>query len=265
MSAVTVSPARSGGMRFLQRWLVFLGVLVIWQIVATRVADTFFPPPLQIASAAGRLWFSPLLYTDVLPSLIRLLGAWAVASLLGVAIGIGLGRSKVVADYFEFVFTFLRTLPPPLLVPVFMVVFGISTEMEVATIVFGVIWPVLLNTMDGARSVDVVKADTARVFRLSRRRWVLGVVLPAASPKIFAGLRVALAISLILMVISELVGSTSGIGYQLVTAQGQVDLPAMWAWIALISVLGYVLNRLLLLVEHRVLAWHRAAMGGWEG
>jgi ABC-type nitrate/sulfonate/bicarbonate transport system permease component len=116
---------------------------------------------------------------------------------------------------------------------------------------------VLLNSVDGARSVDPVMADTARVFRLSRARWLFGVVLPAAGPKIFAGLRVSLSIALILMVISEVVGATSGIGYQLSTAQGASDLPGMWSWIALISLLGYLLNRGLLAVEYRALAWSR--------
>ncbi|AHH96900.1 ABC transporter permease [Kutzneria viridogrisea] len=260
MTAISLPQNR---VRTVQRWLVFLGALLLWQVLAARAANPYFPPPVQIAGAAGRLWLSPLLGTNVLPSVARLLGAWAVASVLGVVIGLGLGRSRVVADYFEFLFSFLRTLPPPLLVPVFIVAFGIDSRMEIAVILFGVIWPVLLNTMDGARSVDQVKVDTARAFRISRGRWVLGVVLPAASPKIFAGLRVSLSISLILMVISELGGSTSGIGYQLGTAQGQVDLPGMWAWIVLISLLGYVFNRVLLQVEHRLLAWHRGAMG-WE-
>jgi ABC-type nitrate/sulfonate/bicarbonate transport system permease component len=246
-----------GGVNGWIRAGVLFCALLVWQLVAVEVGNPYFPPPLRIAEAAVRLWPSQHFTADVLPSLLRVLGGWAAASLLGVTIGVLLGRSRVAADYFEFVFTFLRTLPPPLLVPVFMLIFGISTEMEVATIVFGAVWPVLLNSVDGARSVDPVLADTARVFRLSRSRWLFGVVLPAAGPKIFAGLRVSLSIALILMVISEVVGATSGIGYQLGTAQGASDLPGMWSWIALISLLGYLLNRGLLAVEHRALAWSR--------
>ncbi len=239
------------------RVVVLLGAVVVWQLVTLAVGNPYFPPPWRIAEAAVRLWPSDHFVADVLPSLFRVLGGWAVASVLGVVFGVALGRSRTAADYFEYVFTFLRTLPPPLLVPVFMLIFGISTEMEVATIVFGTVWPVLLNAVDGARSMDPVMADTARVFRFSRLRWIFGVVLPAAGPKIFAGLRVSLSIALILMVISEVVGSTSGIGYQLGTAQGASDLPGMWSWIVLISLLGYVLNRGLLAVEHRTLAWSR--------
>jgi len=241
------------------RAAVLLGALVVWQLVSVLAGNPYFPPPLRIGEAAVRLWPSAHFTADVLPSLARVFGGWAAASVVGVAVGVALGRSRALADYFEFVFTFLRTLPPPLLVPVFMLIFGISTEMEVATIVFGAVWPVLLNSVDGARSVDPVMADTARVFRLSRSRWLFGVVLPAAGPKIFAGLRVSLSIALILMVISEVVGATSGIGYQLGTAQGASDLPGMWSWIALISLLGYLLNRGLLAVEHSVMAYRTLA------
>jgi ABC-type nitrate/sulfonate/bicarbonate transport system permease component len=236
------------------RIVVLLGVLMLWQLTAMIAVNPYFPPPARIAEAVGQLWPSAHLADDILPSLVRVLVGWAAASALGITVGVALGRSRAVADYVEFVFTFLRTVPPPLLVPVFMLVFGISTQMEVATIMFGTVWPVLLNAVDGARSVDPVLADTAQVFRIRHLRWVAGVVLPAAGPKIFAGLRVSLSIALILMVISEMVGATSGIGYQLGTAQGAADLPGMWAWIVLTGLLGYLLNRGLLAVEHKALA-----------
>ena len=89
-------------------------------------------------------------------------------------------------------------------------------------------------------------------------RWLVSVVLPAASPKIFAGLRINLAFALILMVVSELVGSADGVGYQITNAEGTFDYRTMWAGIALVSVLGFVLNRLLVAVENRALAWHHS-------
>lgn len=94
---------------------------------------------------------------------------------------------------------------------------------------------------------------------------MFGVVLPAAMPKIFAGLRVSLSLALVLMVVSELVGSTNGIGYQLVNSQQQFDLPGMWTGIVLLGVLGYALNTVLLAVERKVLNWQpsqTAKVGG---
>jgi ABC-type nitrate/sulfonate/bicarbonate transport system permease component len=241
----------------LRRWLVFIAFLLIWQWITVRVAHPYFPTPLRIAQAAGHAWFGGGAFTsDVLPSLGRLLLGWLVAVVLGVPIGLALGRSAVLTDYVSTTFFFFRSVPATLLVPAFLVIFGIGTRAEFATILWGTLWPVLLNTIDGARSLDEVKIETSRAFRIRGPRWVFGVVLPAAAPKIFAGMRLALSIAIILMVVSELMGSTSGIGYRMTDALGNSLLPETWAWIVLVSLLGYLLNALLSFVERRSLAWH---------
>jgi ABC-type nitrate/sulfonate/bicarbonate transport system permease component len=109
--------------------------------------------------------------------------------------------------------------------------------------------------------VPATQVDTARVFRVSRTRWLFAVVLPSASPKIFAGLRISLSLSLILMVISEQVGASNGLGRSLVDAQRAFSLRDMWAVIVLLGVLGYLLNSLLLWLERRALRWHLGSRG----
>nr|WP_232328309.1 ABC transporter permease subunit [Kibdelosporangium sp. MJ126-NF4] len=257
------SGASGGGESGRQRWQLVVScaavaaVLVGWQAIASAAGNVYFPPPVQIAERAGDLWFSPSLLTgDILPSLGMLMGGWLIASVLGIVLGIALGRAGKAMDYVGALLAFARSVPPPLLVPVFMVMFSLGPQTELVTIVTGAVWPVLLNAVDGARSVDATKIDTARAFRISKASWLFGIVLPAAAPKIFAGLRLSLSIALILMVLSELVGTSNGIGYQLNNAQGYSDLAGMWAWIVLIGVLGYLLNRLLLMVQRRSLAWH---------
>ena len=248
-------------------WLVITVIVVLWEIATRLSPSPFFPPPSLIAATARELWLSgpasqlflsDTVFTDVMSSLVRMLGGWAMAGVLGVALGVLLGRSATAMDYLGPTLNFLRAIPPPTLVPVFLALFTLGTPMQLATIVFGTVWPVLLNSVDGARSVDATKSETARAFRLSWPSWVFGVVLPAASPKIFAGLRVSLSLALVLMVISELVGSVDGIGYRLLYAQRQFDFPAMWAGIVLLGVLGFVLNSGLSAVERKVLAWQPA-------
>ncbi|GLW93003.1 ABC transporter permease [Actinokineospora globicatena] len=246
--------------RTAQRWVVFVAAVALWELV-TQLAEAsgaamsfFFPPPSAIALTAKDLWFSSAFGKHILPGVGRMLGGWALAGVIGVALGILLGRSRHAMAYLGAVFNFLRSIPPPLLVPFFVAAVG-TTNMQFPTIVFGTIWPVLLNTVDGARGVDATKVETARVFRLSRTQWTLGVVLPSALPKVFAGLRLSLSIALILMVISELVGSANGIGNQLVRAQRDYEPTAMWAWIVLLGVLGYLFNTVLLALERRALAW----------
>ncbi|WP_432848165.1 ABC transporter permease [Amycolatopsis sp. CA-161197] len=249
---------------FARKWLLFVVLVVIWQVITQFTESVFFPPPTKIVAAAVQLWFSgpashvflgQAVFDHVLPSLARVLGGWLLSVVLGVALGTALGRSKTGMDYVGPLFAFFRAIPPPALVPVFIVLFHIGPGMQIATIIFGSVWPIVLNTVDGVRSVDKVKAETARAFRTPRFYWITTVVLPAAMTKIFAGLRLSLSISLILMAISELVGSLNGIGYALIAAQRAYDFDQMWAWIVLLGILGYGFNAALLAVERRVLKW----------
>jgi len=240
------------------------------EFAARAGGSKFFPPPSEIAVTAAKLWFtgpaSHLFLTDavfdnVFPSLGRTLGGWALAALVGITVGVLLGRSATAMDYVGPLFAFFRSIPPPTLIPVFAVLFGLSSGMQVGSIIFGAVWPVLLNAVDGVRSVDQVKVETARSFRTPKAYWVGMVVLPAAAPKIFAGLRVSLSISLLLMVVSELVGAYNGIGRSLLNAQQDFDFPTMWSWLVLLGILGYVFNTIFLAAERRVLAWQPARLG----
>jgi len=242
--------------RVVQQWAVFVVAIAVWQVAAGAASSVYFPTPWQIAHHGWRLWLTgDTLTEDVLPSLARVLGGWAIAVALGVVAGTALGRTRTGMQYVGALFAFFRAMPSPALLPVFIVLAGLDNDMKLALIVFGCVWPVLLNTVDGVRSVDPVKTDTARSYRIPRVQWVTMVVLPAALPKIFAGLRLSLAIAVILMVVSEMVGDTTGIGYRLRFAQTQFAFLDMWAWIALLGIIGYGLNTALLAVERRALRW----------
>ena len=245
-------------------WLVGAAA-VGWQLAAESAKSGFFPPPSAILARMRRTWFSGAPshlwlshdgIANLLPSVGRLLGGWAAASVIGIALGVAVGRSSALSEYVEPMIHFGRAIPPPTLVPIFLVLFKIGTQMQLATIMFSVIWPVLINSIDGARYVDRLHIETAEVFKFSRSQRVLRIILPAAAPKIFAGLRLSLSLALIIMIISEFVGSTNGVGRELLNAQTAFDVPAMWAVLVLLGILGVVLNAAFLLVERRVLAWH---------
>jgi ABC-type nitrate/sulfonate/bicarbonate transport system permease component len=251
------------------RFLVLAGLIAVWEVATLLAASPFFPTPSTIVTRMHAMWFSgspaTLFLTDaaignILPSLGRMALGFAGGALAGVLLGLAIGLSARVYDYLDGVLQFLRAIPPPALVTVFLVVFGFGMRMQLAFIVFSIVWPVLLNTADGARSVEPLHLQTCQAFRLSRAERLLRVVVPSALPKMFAGLRLALSLSLIVMVFSELLpGTTNGIGFQLTDAYSTFDLPAMWAGIVLLGILGYLLNELFLVVERRVLAWHHAA------
>ncbi|MGN9909825.1 ABC transporter permease [Phytohabitans sp. LJ34] len=253
----------------LSRWGVFVAGVAVWQVATAAAADPFFPTPQVIAGRMYDLWFSGpatrLFLTDgavgnILPSLARLSAGFAIGVLAGVALGLAVGRSAWTYDLLDPVLQFFRAIPPPTLVPVFIVLFSLGPQMQIASIAFSVLWPVLLNAADGARTVEPVQLDTAAVFRLTTVERLRLVIVPSALPKIFAGLRLSLSLSLILMVFSELQpGAADGIGFQLVEATTRFDYETVWAAIVLLGVLGYVLNMGLLAIERRVLSWQRPA------
>jgi ABC-type nitrate/sulfonate/bicarbonate transport system permease component len=256
---------------FVHRWLVLAVGVAAWEAGTRAARSPDFPRPSAIVARMYRLWFSGppsgLFLTsaateNILPSLARMAVGLAASIVVGVAFGLALGRSERVFAYLDPLFQFARVIPPPTLVPVFIVLFSLGTQMQVASIIFSAIWPILLNTTDGARSVDELQMATARVFHLSAADRLRKIIFPSALPKIFAGLRLSLSLSLILMVFSELLpGTANGIGFELVDAQSRSDLTTMWSAIVLLGILGYVLNALLLAVERRTLAWHRTAHG----
>jgi ABC-type nitrate/sulfonate/bicarbonate transport system permease component len=259
----------------LRRWMVLVLAVIGWELATRRAHDVFFPPPSTIATRmydlwfsgpAGHLWLTSDAVANLLPSLARMTTGLAVALAAGVALGIALGRSERVFAYLDPLLQFSRVIPPPTLVPVFIVLLHLGSPMQIASITFSAIWPILLNTADGARSVDPVQVATARVFKLSAIDRLTKIIVPSALPKIFAGLRISLSLALILMVFSELLpGTADGIGFELTDAQSRSDLPTMWSAIVLLGILGYLFNTLLLAIERRALSWHRSSRGGGAG
>jgi ABC-type nitrate/sulfonate/bicarbonate transport system permease component len=268
MNQLAAATRRQTAIRFVQRWVSLAVWIGVWQLVTRLLRSPFAPTPASIVAAAyrmwftgpaGRLWLTPLVTGNILVSLERVALGWLIAALAGVLGGLLLGSVTVLGDLVEPLAAFIRTIPPVLLLPVLLAWVRIGTPLSVTIIAIGAVWPILINTMDGVRTVDGTIVDTARAFHTARWRRLAAVVLPAASPKILAGLRVSLSLALILMIVSELVGANAGIGYQLLQAQSLFAYPQMWAWIVLTGLLGYGLNRLVQTAGDRMLPWSSRA------
>ena len=252
----------------LLRVLVFLLALALWQVAAQAHGSVYFPPPGRIAHRAYELWFSgpvrrafltEAAVGDVLPSLGRMAAGFGIAAVAGIGAGVAVGRSRRAYALCNPVLQFARAVPPPALVPVFVVVLDVGTPMQIASIAFSAVWPVLVNTAEGARNTDPLRLDVAAVLRLNPVERLRYLILPSALPRIFAGLRLSLSLSLILMVFSELLpGTANGIGYTLTDAQSRSDLLTVWAALLLLGVLGYLLNTALLAVERRIVGRGRS-------
>jgi ABC-type nitrate/sulfonate/bicarbonate transport system permease component len=196
----------------------------------------------------------------------RLLGGYLIALMVGVAAGTAIGRSRTLRALSEPVLEFLRAVPPPVLVPVIALFSGYTgSTSKVITIALGCLWPILLNTVEGVRSLDEVLLDTARSYRLGRVATLYHVVLRGSSPRIATGARQSLSIGVILMVISELFGANRGLGAAIVQFQRSFAIPQMWTGIILLGLLGVVLSGLFRLIEHKSLAWYRGQRDAQRG
>lgn len=235
-----------------------VGLVALWWW-ASRDSTSYLNPPLAEVVASLRDDWLGRLHSDLVPSLRRFAVGYLLAAALGVAGGTALGLAPRLRRASRPVTEFVRSVPPPLLFPFALVVFGIGDDSKVALIVLGSLWPVLLNTADGIRGVDVQVVDVARSFGLGRPMQVSHVLLPAASPKIVAGLRIALSVALLLMVVSEMRAGTNGLGYQIRAAQRSFDTAETYAGVIVIGTVGLLANLAFVAVESRLMRWHRGA------
>ena len=236
------------------------GVLLVgWGLWSARAQNFFFPPLADILASFRDNWLFARVPSDVVPSLERMLAGYSLAVVCGVGIGLLIGSFGPVRWAAGPPVEFLRAIPPPVLIPFAILLFGIGPQFKVFVIAAGCVWPVLLNAIDGVRGIDHTLRETARAYRIPFQLRLVSVVLPAASPRIFAGMRTALSLALILMVISEMEASTNGIGFFILQSQRSFAIPDMWSGMLLLGLIGFALNAGFVEVERRVLRWHRGA------
>jgi ABC-type nitrate/sulfonate/bicarbonate transport system permease component len=194
----------------------------------------------------------------VLRTLGLLLGGYAIAAVLGVAVGVLMGWSRRADCLLEPLTELLRPIPKPALVPPLFLFLGIGLPTMLTIVALVAFFPILINTAQGVRAIDPVLLDTARTFRASRRSVLLRVVLPAALPMVMTGLRVSLALGLILAILAEMLAGQGGIGFVILDLQRSFDTTAMFAWLIILAALGLLLAAGFDFIERRVLPWRAA-------
>ena len=242
--------------------LVFAAALTLWEAwPRNEWAAFYFPGVDEIGRTAWEVWPSGDFLRAARGSLERLAVGYALGSLVGIAVGLAIGSSSRVRSTLGPTTELLRATPIIAVLPIAIVLLGDGDAMRVGIIAFGVLFPVLVATVGGVRAVPPEIRDTAALFRLGEVERAVRVYLPSALPAIFAGLRTALSIGLVLVVISEFTGQGDGLGVTIWNWQSVSAVPEMYAGILFLGLLGYVLNGLFLLLERRVLAWHYGAIG----
>ena len=239
----------------------------ISEVAARQLGSIFFPPPTSIlvqlreqwfSGPAGHFFLSEAFLNHAFTSLWRLLLGFAIAVVVGTVLGLAIGTIGVVRDALLPVMRFAGGIPPPALLPVALVLFGIGDLRQISIIAIGSLWPVLIGAMAGSASLDPVARDAARVLRLSRVTYLTKVLWPAAFPQLANGIRIAFGFSVVLMVISEMFVASSGLGFVLVQAQRTFQILPMWSTVVLIALVGIALSVLMELSLRRPLRWHYA-------
>lgn len=200
------------------------------------------PAPSAVVVGAGALASSGELGANLLHTLTATLLGWLAASVIGIGLGLVLGRSRTAWRYTMASIEVTKAVPPITLVPAALLVFGFSLRMELVIITYVGVWPVLINTIGAVRGVPDELLDVARMLRLSRSTTLRKIILPAATPTIIVGLRLALSLCLVLAVVAEMVGNPAGLGNALVRAQQALRPAEMLAYVLTTGLLGVALN-----------------------
>lgn len=243
----------------LEAWLP-VTLALLWWFLSEDSKSPFFPPLRRILESFQDNWLFMRVETDLVPSLTRVAEGYALATVGGILVGLALGLSPLARRAVSPTVDFLRSIPAPALISVMILLIGFDDAMKVAAIGLASFFPILLNAIDGVRGVDPQQLDMARAYKVSRWNQITRIILPAASPQIFAGMRVSLAIALLVMAFSEMFAGTDGLGFFILFAQETYRIPDMWSGIIMLGIVGYAVNLCFLIMERRIMRWHR----GWR-
>ncbi|GGK34202.1 ABC transporter permease [Nocardia camponoti] len=237
--------------------LAFALLLSAWEI-APRVGivdEVFLPPFSTVIGALAELVANGQLAEHVSASLTRSLTGFSIALALAIPIGIAIAWYKPVSDFLNPVLELFRNTAALALLPVFVLILGIGETSKIALIGYATFFPILLNTITGVRTVDPLLVKSAVSLGFSPLQLFQKVILPAAIPQIFTGIRMAAAGSILVLIAAEMVGARAGLGYLITAAQQNFQIPQMYAGIVAISLIGLSFNFALVALERRLSRW----------
>jgi len=248
--------------RALSRWVLVAVFFAVWEVAPrTGVVDrTFLPPLSEVLVDGWRLIGNGQLLAHVEASLSRALSGLLVAIVIGIPLGLTIGWYARLAEIVTPLLELFRNTAPLALLPVFILLLGIGEASKAALVVYSCLWPILLNTISGVHGVDPLLIKAARGMGLSPVRLFFKVILPAAVPTIFVGVRLAGAFSLVVLIAAEMIGAKSGLGYLIIYSQYNFQLQDMYVGILTITVIGLGFNRGLMALERHFTSWKPPAV-----
>ena len=254
-------PFRGGG--FAPRRVLFVGPIVFVVLIGLLEAGTrtgvisnlVLPSPSAVFWTFVELYRSGLLWKHLLPSLERLIVGGAMGATAGIAVGVMIGLFSLARAGLVPLVAAIFPIPKIALLPLFVIWFGIDEGSKYALIAFGTFTPTVVATYGGVDNVDRSLIRMGQSFGLTWWSIVRKIVLPAALPAILSGLRVSLAIAIILLVAAEMLGAEFGVGAYILEAGALYDLERLFAGVTLLSIMGVTVSWLIGRLEQRLLAW----------
>lgn len=242
--------------------IIFLLVLlVVWEVVGrTEIIDPpeFLPPFSEVLVTFYALTMALELPYHALLTVARGLAGMFLAAVLAIPIGLWMGASRTTNELLTPVVELLRPIPPAAVIPVSILFLGIGDTMKLAVIAFGSVWPILVNTTAGVQNLDKTLVDTGRMLHLGPRRFLWEIVFKGASPYIATGMRISLAISLILAIVTEMIAGSNGLGFFIMLSERSFQIKEMYAGLLGIAAIGYALNHLyVFLVYGHLMRWYQ--------
>lgn len=237
--------------------IVIIILLILWE-VAPRVGivdSLFFPPFSEVANAFWEMLISGQLWTHFKASIIRSALGFFIAIIIGVPLGLLIGWYPIARELLNPVLEIFRNTAALALLPVFILLLGIGEVSKISIIIFACIWPVLLNTIAAVRDVDPLYIKSAKSMNVNDFQIFRKVILPASIPTIFTGIRMAGTGAVLVLIAAEMIGAKAGLGYLITATQYNFELPKMYAGIITISLLGIIINQVLLSVEKQFSKW----------
>jgi len=248
----------------LLRWVSIVALLVAWEVFAdARIVSDFLLP--AFSTVAARLYHDVIsgdLVSGIALTLYRALAGFALASIAGIAIGILIARVAVMRWFFDPLVSIGLPMPKIAFLPVFMLWFGVFDASKILMVAFSAVFPVIVASSAAAEGVERVLLWSALSLGASRRQLLWEIALPASSPQIFTGLQVAMPISLIVGIVSEMAMGGAGLGGSIMTQMRFADSPGVFAGILAIATVGAALVKAMELIRRRLLLWHPETLAG---
>ena len=227
--------------------------------VSGVVSSVILPPPTEVGSVLSKIIFSGAFVTPMVQTLGLLFAGYVIGCGVAVVIGILMGYFRPIYNLFEPLIELLRPIPKPALLPALMLFLGLGWTMKISIVALAAFFPVVINTVQGARSVDPTLTDTARMFGYRTVAVLWKVVLPATMPFILAGMKISLGVGLVVVIMAEMLAENGGVGAILIDMQRGFQVRDTYAWLAILAALGLGLNALFTWGARRATFWNAPA------